>query len=180
MAIQAALTGHLVLSTLHTNDSAGAITRLVDMGIEPFLVSSSLIGVMAQRLVRVLCPRCKEAYQPTEDELALIGLNKLSGVRGQGSVTTGHRPPATDHYVFYKKTGCEECLGTGYIGRKGIYELLDVDDDIRGVILQGGDSRSVRTEADRKGMKRMMSDGADKVLQGITSIEEVLRVTQEE
>ncbi|MDO8445487.1 MAG: type II secretion system ATPase GspE [Deltaproteobacteria bacterium] len=171
MAIQAALTGHLVLSTLHTNDSAGAITRLVDMSIEPFLVSSSLIGVMAQRLVRVLCPRCKEAYQPTEDELALIGITPPSPPLIKGGIGGG---------VFYRKTGCEECLGTGYIGRKGIYELLDVDDDIRKVILQGGDSRSVRTEADRKGMKRMISDGADKVLQGVTSIEEVLRVTQEE
>ncbi len=125
---------------------------------------------MAQRLVRVLCPRCKEAYQPTEDEMALIGITPPSPPLIKGGIGG----------VFYRKAGCEECLSTGYIGRKGIYELLDVDDDIRRVILQGGDSRSVRTEADRKGMKRMISDGADKVLQGITTIEEVLRVTQEE
>jgi len=186
MAIQSALTGHLVLSTLHTNDSASAVTRLVDMGIEPFLVSSSLIAIMAQRLVRVLCPRCKESYEPTEDELALIGLNKgsvvstLKGIKGQGSVTTGHRPPATDHYVFYRKVGCSECLGTGYLGRKGIYELLEVDDDIRKVILQGSDSSTIRAEADKKGMKGMIADGADKIMKGITSVEEVLRVTQEE
>lgn len=165
MAIQSALTGHLVLSTLHTNDSASAVTRLVDMGIEPFLVSSSLIAVMAQRLVRVLCPKCKEAYEPTEDELALIGLNK-------GSATT--------HYAFYRKVGCDECLGTGYFGRNGIYELLEVNDDIRKVIVRGGDSRTIRAEADKKGMKGMMADGANKILQGITSLEEVLRVTQEE
>ncbi len=180
MAIQSALTGHLVLSTLHTNDSASAVTRLVDMGIEPFLVSSSLIAVMAQRLVRVLCPRCKEAYEPTEDELALIGLNKWSGIRDQGSGVSNNRPPATDHYVFYRKAGCSECLGTGYLGRKGIYELLEVDDDIRKVILNGGDSMTIRTEADKKGMKGMMADGADKIMRGITSVEEVLRVTQEE
>lgn len=167
MAIQAALTGHLVLSTLHTNDSAGAVTRLVDMGIEPFLVSSSLTGIMAQRLVRVLCPKCKEAYRPTEDELALLGI-------------TPPIPPLLRGGVFYKKTGCDECLGTGYIGRKGIYELLEVDDEIRRVVLQGADSKTIRNEADRKGMKVMLADGANKVLQGITSVEEVLRVTQEE
>ena len=101
-------------------------------------------------------------------------------VSGQGSVTTGHRPPATGHYSFYKKTGCDECLGTGYLGRKGIYELLEVDDDIRRVILQGSDSSSIRAVADKKGMKGMKADGADKIMQGITSVEEVLRVTQEE
>ena len=171
MAIQAALTGHLVLSTLHTNDAAGAVTRLVDMGIEPFLVSSSLIAIMAQRLVRVLCQKCKEAYKPTENELALIGITPPSPPLIKGGMGGG---------AFFKKVGCDECLGTGYLGRTGIYELLEVDDDIRRVILQGGDSRSVRAEADKKGMKGMMADGADKVIQGITSVEEVLRVIQEE
>jgi general secretion pathway protein E len=166
MAIQAALTGHLVLSTLHTNDSAGAVTRLVDMGIEPFLVSSSLIGVIAQRLVRVLCPRCKERYEPGPDE------HRLLGVHGQEPGPTAH--------VVYRKTGCDECLRTGYLGRMGVYEFLAIDDDIRRVILRGGDSRSVGSEAEKKAMKRMIDDGADKVLQGITSIEEVLRVTQED
>jgi general secretion pathway protein E len=166
MAIQAALTGHLVLSTLHTNDSAGAVTRLVDMGIEPFLVSSSLIGVIAQRLVRVLCPRCKERYEPGPDE------HRLLGVHGQEPGPTAH--------VVYRKTGCDECLRTGYLGRMGVYEFLAIDDDIRKVILRGGDSRSVGSEAEKKAMKRMIDDGADKVLQGITSIEEVLRVTQED
>jgi general secretion pathway protein E len=180
MAIQAALTGHLVLSTLHTNDAPGSVTRLVDMGIEPFLVSSSLIGVMAQRLVRVLCPRCKERYEPTAEEMALLSMRRqASGVRSETDSLTPHTSHLTP-YVFYKKTGCEECLGTGYIGRTGIYELLVVDDDIRRVILQGGDSRGIRLEAERKGMKGMMADGASKVMHGITSIEEVLRVTQEE
>jgi general secretion pathway protein E len=166
MAIQAALTGHLVLSTLHTNDSAGAVTRLVDMGIEPFLVSSSLIGVIAQRLVRVLCPRCKQSYEPGPDE------RRLLGVHGQESGPTAH--------VVYRKTGCDECLRTGYLGRMGVYEFLAIDDDIRKVILRGGDSRSVGIAAEKKAMKRMIADGADKVFQGITSIEEVLRVTQED
>lgn len=179
MAIQAALTGHLVLSTLHTNDAAGAITRLVDMGIEPFLVSSSLIGVMAQRLVRVLCPRCKEAYEPTEGELTLLGLNKELEVRSRDELKTAHALRLTAH-VFYRKTGCDECLGAGYLGRTAIYELLEVDDDIRRVILQGGDSKTIRNEADKKGMKGMITDGTKKVLQGITTVEEVLRVTQEE
>lgn len=166
IAIQAALTGHLVLSTLHTNDAAGAITRIIDMGIENFLVSSSLIAVMAQRLVRILCHRCKEKYEPTDEELALIGVrNYKSEVRSQG---------------FYRKVGCDECLGTGYLGRIGIYELFEVDDEIRRLILHGGDSKSIKLEAEKRGMNSMLADGFSKVLQGITSIEEVLRVTQEE
>jgi general secretion pathway protein E len=166
MAIQAALTGHLVLSTLHTSDSAGAVTRLVDMGIEPFLVSSSLIGVIAQRLIRVLCPRCREHYEPGADDLRVLGV-------------VGHTSRPV-HQILYRRGGCDECLGTGYLGRNGVYELLEIDDDIRKVILQGGDSRSIRTEADKKAMKKMIVDGAEKVLSGTTSIEEVLRVMQEE
>ena len=166
MAIQAALTGHLVLSTLHTSDAAGAVTRLVDMGIEPFLVSSSLMAAIAQRLVRVLCPRCKEKSEPSPDELRVIG------IAGQVSRLTSH--------VVYRKIGCDECLHTGYRGRTGVYEFLEIDDDIRRVTLQGGDSRSIRAEAEKKAMKRMIADGADKVVQGITSVEELLRVMQEE
>jgi general secretion pathway protein E len=166
MAIQAALTGHLVLSTLHTNDACGAVTRLVDMGIEPFLISSSLVSVIAQRLVRVLCPRCKERYEPGSDELRLVGIDD-----------PGRR---LSSHGFYRKRGCDECLRTGYLGRTGVYEFLEIDDDIRKAILLGGDSRSVRLQAEKKAMKRMIADGAEKVSGGITSIEEVLRVTQEE
>ena len=165
MAIQAALTGHLVLSTLHTNDSAGAVTRLVDMGIEPFLVSSSLVAVVAQRLIRKLCHKCKRRCEPD--------LTELSAIR----ITPEDLLSAS---CIYRNVGCEECMDTGYFGRTAIYELLEVDDDIRKVVLHGGDSGTVRREAQKKGMIDMIADGASKVLQGVTSIEEVLRITQEE
>ncbi len=166
IAIQASLTGHLVLSTLHTNDSAGAITRLIDMGIEPFLVSSSLLAVMAQRLVRRLCPDCKEAHALTEAEAVEIGLDfKKVGPQ------TVFRPGTVD---------CRTCQNTRYLGRSGIHELLIIDDEIRSLILQRLDSNSIKSAAVKRGFETLRLDGARKVLEGTTSVEEVLLATHEE
>jgi general secretion pathway protein E len=167
IAIQASLTGHLVLSTIHTNDAASAVTRLVDMGIEPFLVSSSVIGMMAQRLVRVLCPHCKQAVVPTESELRQLGITMEQFLEhGRGHV--------------YNPQGCSECGDTGYAGRTGIYELLVVDDEIRGLIMDNVDSASIKKRAIKKGMTTLRDDGARKVLLGDTSIAEVMRVSQDD
>jgi len=164
IAIQASLTGHLVFSTLHTNDAPSAITRLVDMGVEPFLVASSLAAVLAQRLVRVLCTDCKEAYEPTPEELAEIGVRAKEGKTVQ----------------VYRPVGCARCNHTGYRGRLGIFELMLVDDDIRQLVTQTSDSKSIKRVAVGKGMGTLRADGARKVLRGVTSIAEVLRVTEEE
>ena len=164
IAVQASLTGHLVFSTIHTNDSAGAITRLEDMGIEPFLISSSILGVMAQRLVRVLCRKCREAYSPRPEHLAQIGINAAGA------------PPGA---VFYRASGCDECAGTGYSGRTGIYELLDVDDTIRSLILKNADSSVIRKTAMERGFKTMRQYGASIIMEGVTSLEEVARVTSD-
>jgi len=146
IAVQASLTGHLVLATLHTNDSASAVTRLVDMGVEPFLLSSSLLGVLAQRLVRKMCPHCK---QPDPN--------------GQG----------------WRPVGCTACAHTGYLGRTGIYEMLIVDDAVRQLVHQGANDGDIRRNAERAGMLPMRSDGMRWVAGGVTSQEEVLRVTRE-
>jgi general secretion pathway protein E len=167
IAIQASLTGHLVFSTVHTNDAAGAVTRLVDMGVEPFLVASSLMGVLAQRLVRTLCKHCREAYLPTVEELREIGLNQDRVRDASGG-------------MLYRPTGCHECNSTGYRGRLGIYEMMMVDDDIRQLILKNVDSGTIKKQAVAKGMSTLMDDGALKVLRGVTSIAEVLSVTQED
>ena len=163
IAIQASLTGHLVFSTLHTNDAPSAITRLVDMGVEPFLVGSSLVAVLAQRLVRLLCKNCREAYTATAEELKEIGV----------------RPPDRPVKVFRAK-GCADCNFTGYRGRVGIFELMLVDDDLRSLVSQNIDSKTIKQAAVRKGMRTLRADGALKVLQGITSSAEVLRATEEE
>ncbi len=166
IAIHASLTGHLVFSTLHTNDSAGAVTRLLDMGIEPFLVSSSVLAIMAQRLVRVICPECKGPYMPDEKALKEIGLT-MEDVRR-----------VTD--TLYIGRGCSRCLNTGYKGRTGIYELLMVNDNVRKLIMSNADSSRIKRDAVKKnGLVTLTGDGARKVLQGITTIEEILRVTQE-
>jgi general secretion pathway protein E len=167
IAIQASLTGHLVFSTVHTNDAASAITRLVDMGVEPFLVASSLMAVMAQRLVRRVCPHCREAYRPTAEELKEVGLTPEAVVRA-GSPT------------IYRAKGCDACAGTGYRGRTGIYELLMVDDDIRQLTLKNVDSSSIKRSGVGKGMLTLLDDGARKVLAGETTLAEVLSVTQED
>ncbi len=162
IAIQASLTGHLVLSTVHTNDAPGAVTRIVDMGVEPFLVSSTLIGVLAQRLVRTLCDTCKQAYEPSNDEMAKIGMRPRSGT------------------TFYREVGCAQCLETGYRGRAGIYELLNIDDEIRRLILKNVDAGTIRKAATKTGMASLLMDGVDKVLSGVTTPEEVLRVAKDE
>ena len=167
IAIQASLTGHLVFSTVHTNDAAGALTRLVDMGVEPFLVASSLMGVVAQRLVRLLCTECRKPYFPTVEELREIGLT-----RQQTSESSGG--------MIYQPVGCEHCNRTGYRGRKGIYELMLIDDEVRQLILKNVDSGTIKRAAVSKGMRTLMEDGARKVLRGQSSIAEVLSVTQED
>ncbi len=165
ISIQAALTGHLVFSTLHTNDSCAAITRLLDMGIEPFLVSSSVIAVMAQRLVRKVCPDCREEYRPPMEELRQLGVT-LDMLEGNPVYRTG--------------AGCEACKLTGYRGRLGIHELLIIDDEVRNLIMRSADSSEIRRAAAAKGMATLREDGADKIMRGITTIDEVLRVTQDD
>src|SRR5579883_1340009 len=163
IAIQAALTGHLVFSTLHTNDSFGALTRLVDMGIEPFLVSSSILAVLAQRLVRVLCPDCREPFMPSASELNRIGLR-----------------PSDCEGPIYRAKGCRACRNTGYRGRSAVHELMIVDDDVRDLVMKKADAASIRRACTAKGMKVLRQDGAERVLAGHTTIEELLRVTQED
>jgi general secretion pathway protein E len=164
IAVQASLTGHLVFSTLHTNDSAGGITRLIDMGIEPFLVSSSVVAIIAQRLVRTICPVCKTSYTPADEELIEIGISRDS----------------LKENVLYKGNGCVNCVNTGYKGRTGIYEILIIDDEIRSMITRGVDSSMIKHAAIKKGMTTLKEDGIKKAISGITTIKEVLRVTQEE
>jgi type IV pilus assembly protein PilB len=170
IAIQAALTGHLVFSTLHTNDAPGAVTRMVDMGVEPFLVSSSVIGILAQRLVRKICEACKEEYKPADGELKDIGL--LNDPR-----STIHDPQTI---LFYRGKGCPKCMNTGYKGRISIYELMLPDDKIRNAIVGKVQADEIRKLARSAGMTTLMDDGIEKVKAGITTVEEVLRVTREE
>ena len=162
IAIQAALTGHLVFSTLHTNDSASAVTRLIDMGIEPFLVTSSVISILAQRLVRTVCNECKAAYTPDEESLQNIGVTS--------EMFAGKK--------IYEGKGCQGCLNTGYRGRSGIFELMILDDPIKNLILKTSDSNAIKRKAVEQGMTTLRQDGAFKVVNGITTVEEVHRVTQ--
>jgi len=164
IAIQASLTGHLVFSTLHTNDAAGAVTRLIDMGVEPFLVASSVNAILAQRLVRMICGHCKEQYAPLPEEVEEIGISK-------GDLPEGG---------LWRGAGCDHCLGTGYLGRTGIYELLLVTDSIKAAVLRNPDSGTIKKTALSQGMRTLRQDGARKIISGTTTIEEVLRVTQEE
>ncbi len=164
IAIHASLTGHLVFSTLHTNDSSSAITRLIDMGIEPFLVASSLIAVVAQRLIRYLCLSCREAYTPIDDELKRIGID-------------GNKIPEGK---LFRAKGCVKCLDTGYSGRSGIFETLIIDDEIRNLTLSTTDSTTLKRKAVERGMTTLKTDGVEKVLKGLTSIDEVMRVAEEE
>jgi general secretion pathway protein E len=168
IAIQASLTGHLVLSTVHTNDAAGAITRLADMGVQPFLVASSLVGVLAQRLVRVLCRSCRKGYAPTPEELE------------QAGITPRILQEAGNPRQLYKAAGCPECQNTGYQGRTGIYELMLVDDDLRQLILKNVDSSTIKRKAVEHGMLTLLEHGASKVARGITTAAEVLSVTAED
>jgi len=160
VAIQAALTGHLVFSTLHTNEAAGAIGRLLDMGIEPFLTASSLAAVLAQRLVRTICPRCKESLRPPKDLLERVGLDPQK------------------EYIFYQGKGCRHCRNTGYKGRTGIFEILVVDERIRNLVFSKATASEIKKAAVAAGMKTLRDDGLQKVFEGKTTIDEVLRVTQ--
>ncbi|MEA3362612.1 MAG: type II secretion system ATPase GspE, partial [Thermodesulfobacteriota bacterium] len=164
IAVQAALTGHLVFSTLHTNDSAGALARLVDMGVEPFLAASALVGVLAQRLVRTVCPHCRISYQPDKKLLAEL----FDGTEVPQQVT------------FYRGRGCSHCMQVGYLGRTGVYELLEVSDPIRQLVTNNADAATIRQQALKMGMRSLRQAGLVKVLAGQTTVEEILRVTQEE
>ena len=164
IAIQAALTGHLVLSTLHTNDSASAVTRLIDMGIESYLVCSSVIGIMAQRLVRIICPECKVPYTPNEEEeLQVFDTQSMN-----------------DKKELYIGKGCSNCIDTGYVGREGIFELMTIDDELRELIMANAGANVIKQMAIKKGMYTLRQDGLRKVFAGETTIEEVLRVAQDE
>ena len=159
VAVQASLTGHLVFSTLHTNDAPGSITRLVDMGIAPYLVASSLLGALAQRLVRKLCAACRVPRSPDAGERQLLDI------------------PASENVTLFHPGGCAACLHTGYRGRTGIYELLVVDDRLRGLIHDNRDEQTLRGAAREGGLRALHEDGIAKVLAGETSLEEVLRVS---
>jgi len=160
IAVRAAMTGHLVLATLHTNDAAGALTRLVDMGVEPFLVASTVLGVTAQRLVRVLCPRCREAYEPEP------------GSRARLFVGAGSGEPVT----LYRAKGCRHCGNAGFRGRTSICEVLPVSPAIRELIVQKAPTAEVRKRAVLEGMQTLREDGIQKAFKGVTAIEEVMRV----
>src|SRR5574341_528679 len=162
IAIQAALTGHLVFSTLHTNDAPGAITRLQDMGVEPYLVASVLEGVLAQRLVRRICATCRVSDTPSPADLSALGIAGADGTR------------------LYRGRGCDECRGTGYRGRTGIYELCPISEDARSLILRRAPSRDIRRAALEAGMVPLRLDGWAKACAGVTTVEEILRVTQED
>ncbi|MEE4313973.1 MAG: type II secretion system ATPase GspE [Desulfofustis sp.] len=162
IAIQSALTGHLVFSTLHTNDAPSTVTRLRDMGVESFLIASSINAILAQRLVRIICPPCRESYEPDAQEIAGIGLT---------------REMLKDTPV-YRGRGCEECRNTGYRGRTGIHEFMIMNDELKRSILKTSDASALRRQAQAGGMTTLLQDGAAKVLAGVTTIEEVFRVAQ--
>jgi general secretion pathway protein E len=164
MAVQASLTGHLVFSTLHTNDSAGAITRLINMGIEPFLVTSSTIAIQAQRLVRRVCDKCKEPYTPKPESLLELGVN----------------PDDPRAQTLYHAVGCDQCASRGYFGRTGIFELLVMTQRIQELALRDVDSNVIKREARKQGMRTLREDGAIRVLTGMTTLEEIMRVTRDD
>jgi type IV pilus assembly protein PilB len=162
IAIEAALTGHLVFSTLHTNDAPAAVARLMDMGVEPFLIASATVGVMAQRLLRKVCDRCKQPYEPPRDAIKRLGMN-LEEIE-KSKVT------------FFRGRGCEFCKGSGYKGRVGCYELMPVTDKVRELILAHASAYAIREAAIEAGMKTLKEDAMEKILLGITTLEESLRV----
>nr|WP_319493853.1 type II secretion system ATPase GspE [uncultured Desulfobacter sp.] len=163
IAIQSALTGHLVFSTLHTNDAPGAVTRLVDLGVEPYLITSSVNHVIAQRLVRVLCPHCREPFTLSQAD--------LSSFKSTNGLAPGQE--------VFKPKGCAKCFNTGYWGRQAIMEILPLDEELKSLILETSDANLIKAAAIKKGMKTLRADGLTKVARGITSLREVLRVTQE-
>jgi general secretion pathway protein E len=163
IAIQASLTGHLVFATIHTNDAPGAVTRLIDMGVEPFLVSSSLLAVLAQRLIRKACRNCQEPYTPQDIELENLGLD----------------PNVFGGRQIIRTKGCAECAGTGYQGRMVVSELMPIDDDVRALIMEKSDASIIKRAAQAKGMETLRENGIQKVLQGTTTAVELVSVTQE-
>ena len=191
IAIHASMTGHLVLSTLHTNDAASAVTRLVEMDIEAFLVRSTVIGILAQRLVRVLCPHCKEQYEATSFELQQLGIDPERTRRRDERVLS---PRYTAHDVkyepvgwrgpgmpmLYRAKGCSHCENKGFTGRMGIYELLVADDTVGALVLASADAMTIKRAAQGQGMDSLRDDGARKVLLGLTTVEEVVAATQED
>src|ERR1700730_16438939 len=162
IAVKAALTGHQVLSTLHTNDAAGAITRLDDMGIEPFLISSSILMTCAQRLVRRVCSNCKEEFVPEAEMLAKLSLTEKKDT------------------VFYHGTGCDRCKGRGYLGRAALIEALPVTEAVRRLIIKRASAAVIKNHAMTEGMKTLRAVGIEKALEGVTTLEEVWRVTAED
>ena len=193
IAINASLTGHLVLSTIHTNDAPGAITRMLDMGVEPFLLRSSIIGILAQRLVRMLCPHCKEPYEATDSEMEELGLGmhrRGNRARRVDAVGSRYYPRSVSEQdiletfegrpTFYRAKGCDQCANIGFMGRRGIYELMLMDDGIAPLVLQASDAQTIKKKAIELGMDTMRDDGARKVLRGMTTVEEVLAATQED
>ena len=169
MAIQSSLTGHLVFSTLHTNDAAGAVSRLLDLGVEPYLASSSLIAIMAQRLVRKVCPDCQQKYEPTPHELSELGLAAPEAVLSSSDQQGGK---------FFIGAGCDRCFQTGYRGRTGVYELMLINEEIQDLIYKRQSAGVIKKAALNAGLQTLRMDGARKVLAGTTTIPEVLRVTQ--
>jgi len=165
IAVHASLTGHLVFSTLHTNDAPSAVTRLIDQGVKPFLIASSVQGIVAQRLVRVICPKCKKPYVPSNSELLSLGLDKAE--LEQKDIT------------FWRGAGCDYCNHTGYYGRIGIFELIVVDDELRKLIYKNAPSHQIRQRARQLGMKTLKEDGLLKVYAGVTTVDEILKVALE-
>ncbi len=194
IAIQASLTGHLVLSTIHTNDAATGITRLVDMGVQPFLVASSLVALQAQRLIRRVCPHCCEASRPDVKELEDMGMIPTAFFAGEPCLKVpvydkDHQPMpivAPNGYrlpplgMLWKAAGCDRCNGTGYRGRTGVYEVLRITEEIRRLAIRNASSAEIKRAAQDQGLRTLRDDGAHKVLSGVTTIEEVMRVTAEE
>jgi general secretion pathway protein E len=162
IAVQAANTGHLVFSTLHTNDSAGAVTRLINLGVEPYLVASAVIAVIAQRLVRLICPYCKEAYEPTEAQLSELGQAR--------ALLKENR--------LWRGKGCDNCLGRGLFDRTAIYEIFAIDEPARDQIIERTSASVIKQSAVQRGLQTLRMDGSKKVVEGKTTIEEVFRVTQ--
>ncbi|MBI2932520.1 MAG: Flp pilus assembly complex ATPase component TadA, partial [Planctomycetes bacterium] len=162
IAIQAALTGHLVFSTLHTNDAPGAVTRLLDLGVEPYLVASSVIGVIAQRLVRLNCKHCSEEYVPSEESLRQIALSAAD----------------LKSRALKRGRGCPNCLNSGFMDRTAIYEMFQINDEVRDQVMRNAGSTLIKQEAIKRGMRTLRMAGAGKVVAGLTAPEEVMRVTQ--
>jgi len=164
ICVQSALTGHLVLSTLHTNSAASSVTRLLEMGIEDYLLASTLNAIVSQRLVRVLCDNCKQSYSPAPQVVEELGLRSIAD---------------SDEILLYRPVGCSHCNGTGYRGRHAILEVLVIDDELRDLIQSRKGARQIEAAAVKRGMRTIFADGCSKALAGVTSIEEVLRVIQD-